>query len=65
MVVQPGIRLIEDESLEPTFGRAIASIALVSVLVVLLPFVLLALGTPVALVLRAFVELAERLVALF
>ena len=65
MVLKDGVRLIEDEPLDPTFGRVVASVAMASVLVLLLPFVLLALGTPVALVLRAAVEVARRLVAFF
>ena len=65
MTPKAGVLLIVEEPLEPTFGRVVASVALLSVLVVLLPFVLLALGTPVALVLRALVEVAQWLVAFF
>ena len=65
MSPKAGVRLIDEEPLEPTFGRVVVSVALVSVLVFLLPFVLLALGTPVALALRALVEVAQWLVAFF
>ena len=65
MSPKAGVRLIDEEPLEPTFGRVLVSVALLSVLVFLLPFVLLALGTPVALALRALVEVARWLVASF
>jgi hypothetical protein len=60
-----GVALVERNDLEVTFGRVAGSIATLSAMVLVLPFVLLAIGAPLALLVRGVAEVLQWLAGLF
>ena len=51
--------VLKPERLGPTFVEVVRSLAILSMLVLLLPLALLAIGTPLALALRAIVAIGQ------